>query len=230
VSRLPIPNGDNGNWGGILNDFLSQSLDSGGGIKPSALVAAGSELTANKGQAGGYVPLNNSSLVSSSYLGTGTANSTTFLAGDNTWQTINQTSTGIGNYMGVFGSTQVITNDNYVLYQFDTITAQTGSSTSWDGGSPSTITISETGVYAVNVTVFWQDPATGGKLSVQLFTSCGFMTQDNRPTFTDSTTSTVQNISGTFYLQQGQNILLELDQTTGSDVTPDVWMLTTRVG
>jgi hypothetical protein len=229
VSRLPIPNGDAGNWGDILNDFLSQSLNSGGGIKTSALTAAGAELTVNKGLAGGYAPLNNSTLLPSTYLGTGTASGSTFLAGDNTWQTINQTPSGIGDYMGVFGSTQSIVTSNYVLYQFDNITTQTGNSTSWDNSAPDTIAIAQTGVYAVNVTIFWQDPGTGGTLSAQLFTSCGFMTQENRPAFTDSTNS-VQNISGTFYLQQGQNILLELDQTTGVSVTPTVWLLTTRVG
>jgi len=26
MARLPIPGGDNGDWGGILNDYLSQAI------------------------------------------------------------------------------------------------------------------------------------------------------------------------------------------------------------
>ena len=33
MARLPQPGGDSGNWGEILNDYLSQSLDVGGGLK-----------------------------------------------------------------------------------------------------------------------------------------------------------------------------------------------------
>lgn len=35
MARLPIPGQDNGTWGSVLNDFLSQSLDSDGALKPS---------------------------------------------------------------------------------------------------------------------------------------------------------------------------------------------------
>lgn len=39
MARLPIPGSDSGDWGNILNDFLSQSLDSNGTIKSSAIVS-----------------------------------------------------------------------------------------------------------------------------------------------------------------------------------------------
>lgn len=41
MARLPTPGGDSGNWGNILNDYLSQSHNSDGTIKPSAIQAAG---------------------------------------------------------------------------------------------------------------------------------------------------------------------------------------------
>ncbi len=34
TSRLPTPGGDTGTWGKILNDFLSQSLNPDGSLKP----------------------------------------------------------------------------------------------------------------------------------------------------------------------------------------------------
>ena len=37
MPRLPIPGSDGGQWGSILNDYLSVSHDSSGNIKPSAL-------------------------------------------------------------------------------------------------------------------------------------------------------------------------------------------------
>jgi hypothetical protein len=41
TQRLPIPGGDNGNWGTILNDFLEVSLNSDGTLKSSAVGATG---------------------------------------------------------------------------------------------------------------------------------------------------------------------------------------------
>lgn len=40
MARLPQPGGDNGNWGDILNDYLSQSHKSDGSIKDNAVAAA----------------------------------------------------------------------------------------------------------------------------------------------------------------------------------------------
>ena len=39
MARLPQPGGDNGNWGTILNDFLSQSITSEGALKPNSVGA-----------------------------------------------------------------------------------------------------------------------------------------------------------------------------------------------
>lgn len=40
MARLPKPGGDNGNWGNILNDYLSQAHTSTGAIKPGAVTKA----------------------------------------------------------------------------------------------------------------------------------------------------------------------------------------------
>ncbi len=37
MARLPIPNADDSTWGGILNDYLLQSHDSGGALKPDSV-------------------------------------------------------------------------------------------------------------------------------------------------------------------------------------------------
>jgi hypothetical protein len=57
MARLPTPGGDDGAWGGVLNDFLNQAHNTDGSIKTAAVAAAGGEQTANKGAAGGYAPL-----------------------------------------------------------------------------------------------------------------------------------------------------------------------------
>lgn len=41
MSRLPIPGKDSGQWGNILNDFLSQSHNSDGSLKSSSVASAG---------------------------------------------------------------------------------------------------------------------------------------------------------------------------------------------
>lgn len=46
MTRLPVPGGDSGNWGQILNDYLSVAHDANGALKQSA-IAAGS-ITENK--------------------------------------------------------------------------------------------------------------------------------------------------------------------------------------
>ena len=37
MSRLPQPGGDSGNWGGILNDFLSQAHQGDGTLKDNSI-------------------------------------------------------------------------------------------------------------------------------------------------------------------------------------------------
>ena len=87
TQRLPMPGGDDGDWGTILNDFLYVSHNPDGSLTNAAISAAGGELAGNKGSASGYASLNSSGLVPSSQLGTGTASSSNYLRGDGTWMT-----------------------------------------------------------------------------------------------------------------------------------------------
>lgn len=63
MSRLPVPGSDDGTWGGILNDYLTQAHNVDGTLKGPAVNAAGAEMAANKGAANGYAPLDSSNKV-----------------------------------------------------------------------------------------------------------------------------------------------------------------------
>jgi hypothetical protein len=69
TARLPIPGGDDGDWGTILNNFLEVSLNSDGTLDSSAVTTA--------------LP----SPIPTINLGSGSASSSTFLRGDGTWAT-----------------------------------------------------------------------------------------------------------------------------------------------
>jgi hypothetical protein len=71
MARLPTPGGDDGTWGAILNDFLSQSLDTDGSLKVASISTAGGEVVSRKGQPNGYAPLDGSGLVPSANLPAG---------------------------------------------------------------------------------------------------------------------------------------------------------------
>lgn len=63
MARLPVPGQDSGAWGNVLNDFLGVEHNTDGTHNIS-----GVERTANKGQANGYVPLDGSTKIATSYL------------------------------------------------------------------------------------------------------------------------------------------------------------------
>ncbi len=79
TSRLPVPGSDDGTWGYVLNDFLSQSLNTDGTILPAALTAAGGEVTSNKNTANGYAGLDGSGNISIVNIPTGTTSTTVAL-------------------------------------------------------------------------------------------------------------------------------------------------------
>jgi hypothetical protein len=68
MSRLPVPGSDDGTWGTVLNDYLTQSHNADGTLKPASVATAGAETTTNKGAPSGYAPLDSSSKVPSANL------------------------------------------------------------------------------------------------------------------------------------------------------------------
>ena len=83
MSRLPTPGGDDGDWGNILNDYLSQSINADGSLKSGSVATAGAETTSNKGLAGGYAPLDGTGKVPSANL-PGSSSVTSVTAADGT--------------------------------------------------------------------------------------------------------------------------------------------------
>lgn len=84
MARLPIPGSDTGKWGDVLNEFLGVEHNADGTLKSSASLDK-KEDRANRGAAAGYASLDSSTKVPAVQLGSGTADSGTFLRGDRTW-------------------------------------------------------------------------------------------------------------------------------------------------
>lgn len=90
MSRLPVPGSDDGTWGGILNDYLSQAHNVDGTLKPISESGvtnlttdlAATEKTANKGAASGYAALDATSRVPIANLPTGTSSTTVATGND----------------------------------------------------------------------------------------------------------------------------------------------------
>lgn len=71
AQRLPVPGGDSGDWGDILNGFLGVSHNGDGTLQTTALTNAGSITTS-----GGLA------------VSSGTPSSSTYLRGDGTWASV----------------------------------------------------------------------------------------------------------------------------------------------
>jgi hypothetical protein len=70
--RLPVPGGDDGTWGSILNAFLDVTHNSDGTLKSGSVSSAGAEMVSNKGVANGYAPLDGSGKLPAANTGTKT--------------------------------------------------------------------------------------------------------------------------------------------------------------
>lgn len=56
MARLPTVNGDDGNWGTILNNFLTVSHNGDGSLQPNAVTQAGAVATSGGTMTGGLAP------------------------------------------------------------------------------------------------------------------------------------------------------------------------------
>lgn len=202
--RLPNPGGDADNWGTLLNTFLLVGHNSDGSLKTTGL-----EQTAHKGQANGYAPLNNSTLVDDVYLPT----------------------YGRGDYLGLLAYQQTITTASPSVFglPFDTVTAQRNVSIVWNSETtPQFASFATDGVYAISLTVYWGDSsAIASSRQSTIWLDCGFRTTDQR--MSDNGTATVQSLSFTVTAQAGQNIQVNLDHNADIDLTPEVFLLVTKV-
>jgi hypothetical protein len=115
MARLPTPGGDDGTWGGILNDFLLQIQAADGSLKAN-VVSPVHVSTLNAPTAGytlsytatGFQWISpsahnhaasaiTSGLIGLDRLGTGTSGATTYLRGDSSWQVLNKAAVGLAN-------------------------------------------------------------------------------------------------------------------------------------
>jgi hypothetical protein len=208
MARLPIPDGDDGNWGTLLNEFLGIAHNSDGTLVSSAVTNIGTELLANKNQPGGYAGLDGSGRVAAAQL---------------------PAPTSVAAYIGVEASSPTIVNKTFTQVAFTGITAQLDtSSISWNSGSPTVVTILQTGVYSVTAGVYWRDTGLTGPITLQILSSCQFNFADIRPAIGDGVTESQQFLTATMYLQTGQGINLNIEQSTGTTLTPYINMLVTR--
>lgn len=204
MARLPNPGGDSDNWGSLLNTFLLVSHNNDGSLKTTGL-----EQTANKGQANGYTPLNSGTLVDDVYLPT----------------------YGRGDYLGLLAYQQTITSASPSVFglPFDTTTAQRNASIQWNSETtPQYASIATDGVYAISLTVYWNDSsAIASSRQAEIWLSCGFRTTDQR--MSTNGVGTTQSLSFTVTAQAGQHIQVNLDPAADIDLTPEVWLLVTKV-
>ncbi len=206
MTRLPIPGSDSGNWGTILNDFLDVAHNNDGTLKQAGLIT-GAQQTSQKGQANGYASLDNSGKVPASQL---------------------PAASGVGDYMGVSASGFSVVSGDFPTIAWDGTTVTNGSSLAFDSGDPELVQVDEVGVYSITVTVDWNDQNQAGIRTIQIFTECQFLVNDQRPSTNDATSPTIQSVSTTLYLQPSDNIFISINQISGSSLSVFARMIVTR--
>lgn len=209
MARLPVPGSDSGGWGDLLNEFLGVTHNGDGTLKASATSASGAEMTVHKGQPNGYASLDGNGLVPTAQLPV--------------------SATAVAAYMGVEVNGVDVLSGDFTQVAFTNITAQLDpSSISWDAGSPENITILQTGVYSFTAGVYWRDPGLTGPILVQIISSCQFNFADIRPAIGDGVTESQQFLTVSLYLQAGQSVHVNIQQSTGSTLAPFIQVLVTR--
>lgn len=153
--------------------------------------------------------------------------------GDSTsavWALFNASANVVGQYLGVEASSFPTTSGVGTDVTFTGTTATNGSDCLlWDASTPDRIQVLQAGVYAITGVVYWRDSGVSGPLLVSIFTECGFLVTDQRAAIHDGVSQSIQPISTTLYLRAGDNILLSVEQGSGSTLTSDITLLATRV-
>jgi len=148
----------------------------------------GAEQTSNKGVASGYASLNSSTVVPTAQLGSGTADATTFLRGDNTWATT--PAAPVASVAGKTGAVTLVKADVGLANVDNTSDANkpvsTAQQTALDGKANTTITVSAgTGLTGGG------DLTTNRTISANFGTGAGTIAQgnDSRITGAEQTTN-----------------------------------------
>lgn len=213
AARLPIPGGDSGSWGEVLNTFLSVEHNTNGTLKKTALID-GAEQTSQKGQVNGYAGLGSDGVVPAAQLPTSLP--------------------GVGDYIGLFTDAIATQTETYASVEWATTSASRGSSLSWDIANPYLISVDATGVYAIQLMVNWADEAdtSGSYRWAQINAACGFYMQNRIASVNNIGTpvETIQTVQLTVYLQQGQDIFMAIEQGSTGTITPAIRGLVTRIG
>jgi hypothetical protein len=206
--RLPNPGSDDGQWGEILNTFLSVEHDAVGSLKKSSLID-GAEQLAHKSAPLGYPSLDENGVVPVGQLPSYISNA--------------------GNYISLRLSTQeYLEGSTHIIWE--TMQASRGSSVTWDPQAPDAIQINDAGVYCISFTVDWLDMniSTEGHRAIGLSGSCGFRTMDSRRAVTDGT-STKQIVQFISFLQPGDDVYTIFSFGGASALSPDIQVLVTLI-
>ncbi|HSW74322.1 MAG TPA: hypothetical protein VLG16_00470 [Candidatus Saccharimonadales bacterium] len=203
MARLPTPGSDDGNWGTVLNDFLSVAHTATGTLQDAATIAS-AEQTTNKGAANGYASLDSTSKVPAVQL------------------------PGIGDYIGVRLSSMTAVDTTYTSIPWGSTTVTQGTSLSFDSGNPTQVKINEAGVYSITATADWSDTGKPGTRFIQIFTECLFLVSDQRSCTGAGTGTTIHTLTVTLYLRPTDNITVTVQCDAGSDTSLGATMLVTR--
>ncbi|HEV2412728.1 MAG TPA: hypothetical protein VGS28_02900 [Candidatus Saccharimonadales bacterium] len=123
MARLPVVGGDSGNWGSILNDYLSVSLNGDGTIQSAAVVQAGAVTSVNS-----KLPTNGSVTLAASDVGAltqSTADSRYLQVGGDIGGTTSSPTVAKLNGVSISGTPS----------SGQTLTATSGTSASWQTGA-----------------------------------------------------------------------------------------------
>ena len=97
MARLPQPGGDDGTWGQVLNDFLSQSHTANGALKPGVVQATNLAQNAVSNTALASSSVTDDTLAVSGGTDGQVLTKDSTQSGGIAWETVDKTTVGLGN-------------------------------------------------------------------------------------------------------------------------------------